>query len=182
MLQSAKLRERRRKCREALEGHKRGKTASSSPSTPEVENPREDNGGVSSAVEIRFQGGCCSTKASLCLVEPFFAVPPFRSSVKLKRGTYRLECLVAPLMQMVKVGTHLNKEFEKGSEIQITSLVLALFVQIVIFDERQRILNFQEGVRGRYSVAARDIAPGEILLVESEPAAWFLSWDKASTN
>ena len=83
---------------------------------------------------------------------------------------------------MVKVGTYLNKEFEKGSEIQITSLVLALLVPIPIFDERQRILNFQEGVRGRYSVAARDIAPGEILLVESEPAAWFLSWDKASTN
>ena len=31
-------------------------------------------------------------------------------------------------------------------------------------------------------MAVRDIAPGEILLVESEPTAWFLSWDKASTN
>ena len=31
-------------------------------------------------------------------------------------------------------------------------------------------------------MAARDIAPGEILLLESEPDAWFLSWDKAATN
>ena len=43
-------------------------------------------------------------------------------------------------------------------------------------------LNFQDGVRGRDSVASKDIGPGEILLVEREPAAWFLSWDKASTN
>ena len=49
-------------------------------------------------------------------------------------------------------------------------------------EERQMKLNFQDGVRGRYSVAARDIGPGEVLLVEGEPAAWFLSWDKASTN
>ena len=31
-------------------------------------------------------------------------------------------------------------------------------------------------------MASKDIGPGEILLVEREPAAWFLSWDKASTN
>ena len=48
---------------------------------------------------------------------------------------------------------------------------------------RQQIrFDFQDGVRGRYCEAARNIGPGEILLVESEPAAWFLSWDKASTN
>ena len=66
ILQRAKLEERKRKCGE--EGDKKTLAAAAA-----VDDPREDNGSISSAVETRFQGHCRLNRARTCFANPLFA-------------------------------------------------------------------------------------------------------------